>query len=216
LLGNGINAVPPAFAVQAVADSDFAIITDLSSSEGPGFAYPFNISIQQIEPQLHAAAERSMIPVGHFHVFAHHFTLYMRPAVQVVGDSGGWITSEGLTLVAPAEAFRARPNIALSGPTILAEHLGKVTMKAYTVTSDGKAVELPVEFNLVLAPSQVAQYKAAIHLDPTQLPADGDVKVRLSFDKFFVPSEIGFNADTRQLVVMTPIQIKLLPLSSST
>ena len=212
LLGNDIQEVPSASALDAVKNSDFAVITDVSSPEGPGFAFPFNVSMRRIQPQLHETAERYLVPVKQFQVFAHHFTLYMRPSVQIVGDSGGWITSQGLTLVAPAETLRARPNIELGGTTILAEHLGKTTrMKAELVSADGKLVEVPVQFDLPVVPKSVIQYKAVIRLGGAKLPVDGDVKVKLSFDRFFVPKEIGFNADPRQLVVMTPKQVTLLP-----
>jgi hypothetical protein len=167
--------------------------------------------MKQIGPELHATAECYMVPLRHFQVFAHHFTLYMRPSVKVLGDSGGWITSQGLTLVAPAKILRRWPNIQLGGTTILAEHLGGIRMRAQFETSDGKAGEVPVEFTLPLVAEQATQYKAAIHLDPTKLATDGDVKVKLSFDRFVVPRDIGFNADTRKLVMMTPKKVTLLP-----
>lgn len=210
-LGNIVQPVPPASALQAIESSDFAVITDMSSAEGPGFAFPFNIAMKQMQPQLHATVERYLVPIGRFQAFTHQFTLYMRPAVQTVGDSGGWITSQGLTLVAPAETLRARPNIELRGTTILAEHLGKTAMKAEMTTAHGELVEAAVKFDLQVAPKSASQYEAMIHLDVARMPADGEVKVKVSFDKFFVPKEIGLNADPRQLVVMTPKQVRLLP-----
>ncbi|HEY3341693.1 MAG TPA: hypothetical protein VGK81_06730, partial [Anaerolineae bacterium] len=142
-----------------------------------------------------------------------HFTLYMRPSVQIVGDSAGWITSQGLMLVATAETLRVRPNIELGGTTILAEHLrGKTTMKAEVTTSNGEGefVAAPATFDLSVVPKGASQYKAVIHLGSIKIPAEGNVRVKVSFDKFFVPKEIGLNADTRHLVVMTPKQVLLL------
>jgi hypothetical protein len=211
LLGNSIQPVSTASALQAVKDSDFAVISDLSSPEAPGFSYPYNLDMKKKAPELHRAAEKFLAPLHHYQVFGHGFTLYMRPSAQVLGDSGGWITEAGLILIAPAEMLQARPKIELSGVTILAEHLGTVTLKAQVRAEGREPQEAPAKLDLSIVPKQATPYKAVISLDRNQLPGKGDVEIKLLFGTFFVPKEIGLNSDTRRLVIMTPKQVSLTP-----
>jgi hypothetical protein len=129
---------------------------------------------------------------------------------QGLGLSGqtadGWITSEGLTLDVPGEWVRLRPIIQLSGRTILFEHLGgnpNVNAKLYLAGQSPK--EVPATIN-----AYAGDYALRIELNPADLPSDGEVHLKISFDKYFVPEELGLNSDARRLVIMMPEKVSLL------
>ena len=54
-------------------------------------------------------------------------------------------------------------------------------------------------------------YEILIDFSKMDLPPSDSVRLRLDFDTFFVPSKIGINADTRELVVNAPALVQLLP-----
>jgi hypothetical protein len=129
---------------------------------------------------------------------------------QGLGLSGqtadGWITSEGLTLDVPGEWVRLRPIIQLSGRTILFEHLGgnpNVNAKLYLAGQSPK--EVPATIN-----AYAGDYALRIELNPADLPSDGEVHLKISFDKYFVPEELGLNSDARRLVIIMPEKVSLL------
>ena len=84
LLGTGLQAPPLASALEAIRNSDIAIVTDPDSPEGPGFAYPFNLAMKQAQAQLRETAERYLEPAARFQAFSHRFTLYIRPVTRNV------------------------------------------------------------------------------------------------------------------------------------
>ena len=53
-------------------------------------------------------------------------------------------------------------------------------------------------------------YVLRIELNPASLRPHGEVHVRISFDKYFVPEEFGLNSDTRRLVIMMPETVRLI------
>ena len=117
MLANDIRAISASAALTAIRNSDFAVLTDVSSEEGPGFVYPFNASMRAVQPQLDAAADQLMYPIGHFQAYSHSFTLYMRAPIRLEGDNGGWVTSRGITLSVGAEYLKNRRCIELTGTT---------------------------------------------------------------------------------------------------
>jgi hypothetical protein len=54
-------------------------------------------------------------------------------------------------------------------------------------------------------------YRILVKLNPDDVPLDGPPRIRLSFDKFFVPEDIATNQHARQLVIMAPTLITSLP-----
>jgi len=119
----------------------------------------------------------------------------------------GWITSEGFTLDVPGEWVRLRPIIQLSGYTTLFEHLGgnpKVSARLYLAGQSPK--EVPATINA----SHAGHYALSIELNPAALPSDGEVHLKISFDRYFVPEELGLHLDPRRLVIMMPGKVSLL------
>ena len=118
----------------------------------------------------------------------------------------GWITSEGLTLDVPGEWVRLRPIIQLSGLTTLFEQLGGnliVNTKLYLAGQSPKKV--PATIN-----SSAGHYALRVELNPAELPSDGEVHLKISFDKYFVPIELDLNSDARRLVIRMPEKVSLL------
>jgi hypothetical protein len=54
-------------------------------------------------------------------------------------------------------------------------------------------------------------YEILIDFSKMELPPSDPVRLRLDFDTFFVPDEIGINGDTRELVVKAPTIVRLIP-----
>jgi hypothetical protein len=200
-----ILAIPPAAAVAAFQKSDIIVLTDPRSPD-VGFRYPFNQSMSENYLQLRAVAESEFVPVGSFNFFSQSVTMYVRSASQVDGASGGWITSRGVTLRQPASLLRLRPVVELSGETILSEHLGSILpISAKVFAQDGIVQELTTS----IRPEH--SYRITLNLDKEKLPTSGEVKIALHFGRYFVPKEIGYNDDQRQLVLMMPERVRLLP-----
>jgi hypothetical protein len=53
-------------------------------------------------------------------------------------------------------------------------------------------------------------YALRIELSPADLPSSGEVHLAISFDKYFVPQQFGYNSDTRRLVIVMPEEVRLL------
>jgi hypothetical protein len=132
------------------------------------------------------------------------------PQVQSLRLSGQtldrWITSEGLTLDVPGEWVHLRPIIQLTGRTVFVAHLGgklNVTAKLYLAGQPRGEVPATIE---VFAD----HYALRIELSPADLPSSGEVHLAISFDKYFVPQQFGYNSDTRRLVIVMPEEVRLL------
>jgi hypothetical protein len=117
-----------------------------------------------------------------------------------------WITSEGLTLEMPGEWVQHRHAIELSGRTILLELLsGKLNVDAKIDFVGRPPEEAPATIE-----EFADHYVLRIELNPASLRPHGEVHVRISFDKYFVPEEFGLNSDTRRLVIMMPETVRLI------
>jgi hypothetical protein len=203
------NTILPATtdeALSAISACDFAVLTDPSSPEDPGFPYPFNQSMKQLYPTVRAAAEQQLVQIRHLEVFSQQLTLYMRVPLLLDGASGGWITSSGVVVRGPGELLLEHPTIELSGHTILFEHFGNsLHVRAQLMTSGQSAKEVPAT---ITPPGP--EYSLVIHLDKSDIRTDQEVRVKVLFDKYVVPKEVGFNDDPRQLVIMTPTQVRAI------
>ena len=210
VLGNDLAAGSVAETLAAVRTSDFAVITDPSSPEGPIFPFPFNVAMRQMQSQLEDTANSDLVAVRHFCAYSHRFTLYVRPAVRVEGDSGGWITSQGVTLATSGDMLHDRPVIELVGTTFATGYLNHIRVHAWLEDAKADHAELPVEMDLPIVSGGAVQYRIVIRVDPQDVAADREARVRLTFDRFFVPKEVGMNQDLRELVIRTPSEAHLM------
>jgi hypothetical protein len=124
----------------------------------------------------------------------------------MIGDSGGWVTSDGLVLTGPTEVLRSWPVIELRGRGYF-EHLGRLPAARAEMTV-GKAPPAPVRATFTVSGGE---YCLRLEPETAGLPEHAQAQVRVTFDCYFVPAELGLNGDTRRLVVPTPRVALLAP-----
>jgi hypothetical protein len=191
-------------AMMAMKKSDFVILCKHS----PTFVYPypFNQAMQELYPKMLAACDKTHIPIHRLRLFGEEVILYVRAAPAVTGTTkDGWITSEGLLLSAPGALLRGRPRIELRG-SALWEVLDKVPAVSAELIVPGQT---PRMVPVALA-ANGARYAVTINLQSEDIPDVAQVDIHLSFDSYFVPSEMSGSSDTRRLVVRAPDEALLL------
>lgn len=201
-LGEGILEVGREQALNMISASDIAAITTNSVPSDDASPYPFTKSMIAIKADLLATATASMVPLTKLSFGGRELTIFVRSGARVEGDSGGWLTSAGADVIAPAIIFRSHRYIVLQGRTIFPDLIGgKLRVFARLLTG-------PEPRNLPALVSPItANYTIVIDLKGPTLPSDGLVDIALTFDRFFVPKERGINSDPRQLVIMTPMEV---------
>jgi hypothetical protein len=199
-LGQGIMGIGEQEALSLLGKSDFAIFTTLPKVG----VYPFYKQIAQYWDHLKAWADENMF-VARTIAFENFIaTVYARPSAVVSGLSGGWITSDGLSIEAPRTALQQFRKIRLSGPANYS-WLPKVpTVSAIIDRTNGSQV-VSASFQ-----RQENNYEILVDTSSTELPLSDPVHLRLKFDAFFVPKEVGINDDFRELVVFAPTDVELI------
>jgi hypothetical protein len=202
----GVRAVVPVTSAEAIAlleKSDFALIT---TSDKIKSSFPFDRSIQAIRPKLLAFCDQYFFPLEYSHFFDRDVVLYVRLKPRIEGQSGDWITSNGITMHHLGKVLQARPNIELRGKTNFSL-LSKIPeIRAQLVQFDRNIKTIPVTIKIT-----GNDYLIALHLDPKDIDGDRAAQIHLSFDTYFVPKDIGVSEDTRRLVIRAPQEIMLLP-----
>ncbi|MGD0616382.1 MAG: hypothetical protein ABSB67_01850 [Bryobacteraceae bacterium] len=201
-LGNGIFQVSHDDALNEVRASDIAILTTNSVPADEASPYPFTKSMIAIKADLLATATASMAPLTKLSFGGRDITIFVRSGARVEGDSGGWLTSAGATVIAPVITLRSHRYIVLQGRTIFPDQIGGRLRVSARLLSAAESQSLPT----LVSPIS-ASYKIVIDLRGQTLPSDGLVDIALSFDRYFVPKERGINSDDRQLVIMTPTDV---------
>jgi hypothetical protein len=204
-LGMSVSPVAEQAAIDEIRAADFVILTEPGSVEQDS-SMPFNQSMEKVEPRLLEAAEHDLVLMETVNAFSQKLAVYMRPTLLIEGVSGGWITSDGATLVGSAELLRARPKVELSGRTILFNVYGNHWGVRAELLVPGQA---PKDISAIITPP-AEQYTIELPLDPDSLPAKGDVRIHVALDKFFVPRDIHLNSDPRRLSIMAPQRIVAL------
>jgi hypothetical protein len=190
-------------AVDLLETSDFALMT---ISDGMQSSFPFDRSIQTIQPELMAYCDQHFLPLEYFRFFNRDMILYTRLEPRVEGLLGGWITSDGLTLHHLGRVFQERPTIELRGTTNF-RWLSKIPdVQAQVVQPTRSPKTIPATIK-----TSGNKYTITLHIDPKDIDGDRAVQVHLLFDTYFVPKDIGINSDTRRLVIKAPQEISLQP-----
>jgi len=197
MLGDDIFAVPRDEALKMAADSDILVLTD--PQRGHETPYPFNAGIKSYWDDLHKFANDNMMPLVERDIEGIPHRAYVKPVVTIGGLSGGWVTSAGLLLTANAAELKRWPWIRLEGEAPYEVLGGEPKPRAVVMgTMDQAGVELPARLS-----RRGSRYEVTI--DARSAPTGADqIRVRLTFDRFFVPKQRGINSDTRELVVFAP------------
>ena len=196
-IGGTIMDVEEATALQTLAQSDVVLLGDAPCQACP--YYPFHKRMEALLTRMREVCERDMIPLRQDFVQRQYLTLYVRPRLAVVGGMGGWVTDRGITLTGPATALRKMPAVQLQGhfrPHMLGYRLPRGTV-SFSTRSGPK--ELPVALE-----AEGEKYTIRFTVDPADFEGDGQAILRLHFDSYFIPSDLGLNDDRRRLVVYVP------------
>jgi hypothetical protein len=199
LLGSDIMGVDPAEALSDLAQSDFVILTD-SPKTG---VFPFYEAISRYWDDLRAWADKNMILSRRLTLDDMTATVYIRPNPKVLGVSGNWITSDGLTLEVSRETLQRFPRIRLSGIADFSK-LPKIPAVSAAVDLDFGPQAVPATFK-----RDSNNYEIFVELAKLDLSRTDPVRVHLRFDTFFVPAKLRMNDDTRELVMRAPAEVRM-------
>jgi hypothetical protein len=159
--------------------------------------------MKAIDDRLFKVADQDLFLLERVDVFSQKLAVYMRQPLRIDGASGGWITSDGATLVGPAEFLRSRPTVEITGTTILFDLYGQEWNVRAQLLIPGQPAKDVV--STITPPA--GHYTIRLTLDPNSLPPTGDVRLHFALDKFFVPKDVHVNSDTRHLSIMKPQRV---------
>jgi hypothetical protein len=195
----GIMGVDREEALSYLAQSDFVILTD-SPKTGVD---PFYEKISRYWDDLHAWVEKNMIMSRRMALDHMIATVYIRPNPAVLGLSGNWITSEGLTLQVSPETLQRFPRIRLSGISDFSR-LPKTPAVSATVDLYSGPQAVPASLK-----RDGSSYEISIDLPKMDLSRTDPVRVHIGFDTFFVPNQLRMNGDMRELVIRAPSEVRM-------
>jgi hypothetical protein len=196
-------------AVRAAAAADCALVTLDSLEKARQSLFPFHHSAVNWQDAYREVVTRQMVRIAQLTIGDHTFQIFLRPKVSISGNSGGWLTADGAVISAPARALRVLPVIQFFGSTIGSNHLkGPLHTNVTMAAADGGPGGVIPSTATIRADES---YDIRIDLSGTALPDSGQVQMRLSFDRYFVPKELGINPDPRKLVIQFPQGSTLLP-----
>jgi hypothetical protein len=205
LLGDGISAVSEEVAVEAVRQSDIVML--MLNDQGTD-VYPFVKCMRAYQARLLAVCRETHLEVDRTRLPWGVLVLFVRPGVGVDWASGGWITDAGVMLTSTSLSLKARPHIELRG-SYVPEHLGKAPAVQAELRAPDQAPR-PVRARIDVSDKE---YRLVLDLVPDEVPAGGDIKIHITFDRYFVPAErpelFGSSEDTRHLVVLAPDEVTL-------
>jgi hypothetical protein len=200
LLGANMMEVGRSEALSLLKASDFLILTTLQKSGG----FPFDRDIAQYWDNLKAWADQEMILVKTIPFDSFTVTVYARPSPILSGLSGGWLTRDGLLIEAPSAALHRFPTIKLFG---LADYSRLPKVPAVLVTIDTASGSQMVPASFQRADST---YVILIDTSSISFPQSDNVTLRVHFDTFFVPRNMGNSNDAHELVVRAPTLVQLI------
>ena len=197
-LGHGIFGPSRDEAIRLLADSDIVVLT---SPAMRAHTYPFDQSIQEYWPQLLSWVQSHMLPLVTMDFRGVPYRAFVLPVPRLSGlTADGWITSAGLTLEVEASSLRRWPYVVLSGVAHYEQLGGEPLAKASVLDATGApAGELPVRLT-----ASGRRYEIVIDGRTAPSPASNSVRIALTFDRHFVPRQLGISGDTRELVLMAP------------
>jgi len=180
-------------AMDAVRSSDVVVLTDQFS--GRDEPYPFNKSMKENWPRIAQFVEANMREIASGEISGIPYRVFASANVQVRGASvDNWILEDGITVFADPFFLKTRPKIVLEGSIREDVLNGPPHVRAVL----GDENEIPATLT-----SSHGRYR--LEIDASAI-ADGaaPTSIKVNFDRFFVPRDLGINADTRRLVMEGP------------
>jgi hypothetical protein len=189
----GIFAISTDAAIQAVKSSDVVVITD--QFKGRETPYPFNESMKESWPQIAEYAEKNLLEIASGRISDIPYRIFAGANVKIEGLSvDNWITDNGIVLSVDSFFLKSRPVIVLEGRIRTDLLRGEPVVKA----SVEDTTELPSSLT-----SDGDRYR--LKIDASALAnGEGKQSIRVRFDRYFIPSQLGINADERKLVIEGP------------
>jgi hypothetical protein len=208
VLANTIFRRNPAEVAHRLECADFAVLTDVPPNRPPS-PYDFDRSMQAVKPELFAWCREHLVELKHEHLglpFDRDVTLFVRPAIRVVGQRDGWMARSGTRVTALAEVLRQRPNIEMRGKNEASYLRNPPHVLARLSVIEDSTRDVPARLRY-----EGDEYRLSLRVDPAMLPASGPVDIELLFESGFVPRSVNGTADDRELVMRLPTDGALLP-----
>jgi hypothetical protein len=204
MLGDDIVATPREDALGLVEDSDVFVLTD--PARGRESPYPMNVEIQKYWNDLRLYALQNMVTLGSREISGISHQVFAKPPVSITGISGDWITSAGITITADSNHLHRWPFVVLEGEAPYDVLGGEPHPRAVTFDDDPEkpGADLPIALKRT-----GSRYQITIDTRAAALSSTSPTRIRLTFDRSFVPSKLNINWDTRELVVLAPIRAEL-------
>jgi hypothetical protein len=199
-LGNSLFKMPQAEALALVRGSDFVLLIDPVPPQ-----YPFEKSMRAIMPKLRAVCKSEFQRRRTIQFGGRKLTLFVRHTLRLDGDSGGWVTSCGLTLRGTGADLRGHAKVRMRGKAQF-DWLGRLPAVTARLKLPGhRPRRIPATL------TDLGQdYLLELDLKGEHAPAKAPVQIRLKFDSYFVPKMRGLGDDNRQLVIRTPRRTELI------
>jgi hypothetical protein len=199
LLAGDIMGLDRATALSYLAQSDFVILTNTPKTG----VDPFYESISRYWDDVHAWAEKNMVLSRRLTVDDFSATVYIRPNPTILGVSGNWITSAGLSLQIPRETIQRFPKIQISGTSDFSR-LPKTPEVSATVDMGSGPQAVPASLK-----RDGSNYEISLDLPKIDSSRTDPVRVHIGFDTFYVPDKLRKNGDTRELVLRAPSEVRM-------
>jgi hypothetical protein len=202
MLGDDIFGASRETALQLLADSDIVVLTD--PVLGRGSPYPINTAIRQYWDDLRSWAAQNMVTLDQLEIAGISHVVFAKPSVKITGLSGDWITSAGITITVAPNDLQHWSFLILEGDAPYDVLGGEPQPRAAVLTEQNGNVELPATLKRTNN-----TYLITIDTRAIKSSNASSVRIRLTFDRSFIPNKLGINSDTRELVVMSPSRSEL-------
>jgi hypothetical protein len=196
-LGNSVFHVAQNQALAFVQNSDIVLLS--GGSPIKAHPLPFMADMEIMRPILRQSVSGQFLLMGKYTIYGREIEIYSRPSFSVTGISADWMPYDGIVLSLPALFARPSAQLVLKGPYYYA--LPDLRVSARLISETSESTQLKSEFSL-----SSSGYAIRVIL-PESIPNESnspDLRILISFSKYFVPADVGMGTDTRKLVLRKP------------